>query len=309
MKIKLFIFLSLAGLMILNSSGPRIFSQERQANIRTEVDLVNVLFTVSDSHGQLIHGLKETDFQIFEDKKPQKIDFFSELGKETSLPLTIALIIDTSGSVKDKLDFEKETASEFFNEILRPKKDLALIIQFDAEVNLVQDFTQDPKVLLRALNTLKAGNATSLYDAVYLAAEEKLKNEIGRKVMVVITDGEDNKSKVKKEEAIEAAQKANAVIYGIGVQGSEGTNFFVLKSFAKETGGAFFSPQSKFTEIQAAFKSIGREIDGQYSLGYVSTNTKKDGTYRAIDLRCKSSGVKMKVRKGYYARKTAADRQ
>jgi VWFA-related protein len=303
MKNRLTVFSILTVLLVLASIGPRSFSQEPTATIRTEVSLVNVVFTLIDKQGKHLSGFKPTDFEVFEDKQPQKIEYFSEMGKGSDVPLTIALLIDTSASVIGTLDFEKATASEFFKEILRPAKDLALIMQFDSEVNLVQDFTQDQRTLTRALQRLEAGNNTALYDAIYLAAEEKLKKEIGRKVMVVITDGEDTGSKVRKTEAIEAAQRNDVVIYGIGVLGKEGTNFGVLKNFAKETGGAAFTPQAKFSEIQDAFKSIGREIQGQYSLAYFSTNQKKDGAYRAIDLRCKTRGIQIRARKGYYAPK------
>ena len=279
--------------------------QEPQTTIRAEVALVNVVFTAVDRDNRPIQGLKPDDFQILENRVPQKIEYFSAVGKGSEVPLTIALLIDTSGSVKDKLEFEKQTAAEFFREILRPEKDLALIIQFDSEVNLVQDFTQRQSDLLKALDSLKAGNSTALYDAVYLAAEEKLKGEVGRKVMVVITDGEDTSSKLRKEEAIEAAQKGDVLIYGIGVRSDEfGSNFGVLKKFAEETEGAFFSPRAKLAEIEEAFQAIGREIQGQYSLAYISTNRKRDGSFRSIDLRCKVRGVRIRARKGYYAPKS-----
>jgi len=122
--------------------------------------------------------------------------------------------------------------------------------------------------------------------------------------MVVITDGDDTSSKMKKEDAIQAAQRNDVLIYGIGVRGDEATNFGVLKKFAEETGGAFFSPRAKFSEIQEAFKAIGEEIQGQYSLAYSATNKKKDGTFRSIDLRCKVRGVRVRARKGYYAPKS-----
>jgi VWFA-related protein len=171
-------------------------------------------------------------------------------------------------------------------------------------VNLIQDFTQNQSDLLNALNHLEAGNSTSLYDAIYLAAEEKLKGETGRKVIVVITDGEDTSSKLRKEDAIEAAQKSDVLIYGIGVRSERfGSNFGVLKKFAEQTGGAFFSPHATLSEIQAAFRSIGEDLQGQYSLAYVSNNRKKDGTYRAIEIRCKVSNVRIRARKGYYAPK------
>jgi Ca-activated chloride channel family protein len=304
MRTRLFIFLIAA---LFTSSQPvvdKAYGQETPPVIRAEVALVNVVFTAEDGDGRPVRDLKAEDFQVFEDRIPQEIEYFSKMEENSQVPLTIALLIDTSGSVKEKLDYEKATAAEFFREILRPNKDLALIIQFDSDVNLVQDFTQNQEVLLSALNSLRAGNSTSLYDAIYLAAEEKLKNEIGRKVMVVITDGEDTASRVHKEEAIEAAQRSDALIYGIGVR-SPGyqSNFGVLKKFAEETGGEFFSPHARLDEIQAAFRSIGEDIRGQYSLAYSSTNKKKDGGFRAIKIRCRVRGVRIRAREGYYAPK------
>jgi len=289
--------------LLIHGFGPvHASGQDSQTIIRAEVALVNVVFTAVDRSGRPVRGLVPENFRIFENREEQKIEYFSELGGGSQVPLTIALLIDTSGSVKDKLEFEKTTAGEFFKEVLRPAKDLALIIQFDSEVNLVQDFTQNQDDLISAMKGLRAGNSTSLYDAIYLAAEEKLKHETGRKVMVVISDGEDTSSKLRKEEAIEAAQKRDVLIYGIGVRSDDfGSNFGVLKKFAEETGGAFFSPRARFEEIQAAFRSIGEELQGQYSLAYIPTNRKKDGSFRSIDLRSKTGGVRIRARKGYYA--------
>lgn len=286
----------LCGFLLLLSA---VDAQEPQITIRTEVGLVNIVFAAIDKDGRPVPGLKAEDFQVFDNKQPQEIEYFSDLGKESDVPLTIALLIDTSGSVKDSLEYEKTTAAEFFKETLRPKKDLALIIQFDSEVNLVQDFTQNYDDLLNGLDSLKAGNSTSLYDAVYLAAEEKLKHETGRKVMVIIADGEDNSSKVRKEEAIEAAQRSDVLIYGIGVQ-TENSSFRVLKKFAEETGGIFFSPHARPVEIREAFRSIGKDIQGQYSLAY-GLNAKKDGSFHSIEIRCKNRGARVRARKGYYA--------
>jgi VWFA-related protein len=306
MRVRLLVLLIIAAFGVWNLPDNKASGQERPPIIRAEVALVNVVFTAMDNREHSVQGLKADDFQLFEDRKPQKIEYFSELKEGSEVPLTIALLIDTSGSVKEKLDYEKTTAAEFFKEVLRPNRDLALIIQFDSEVNLVQDFTQNQNALLAALSSLRAGNSTSLYDAVYLAAEERLKGEIGRKVMVVITDGDDTASKVRKEDAIEAAQRSDALIYGIGVR-SEGYshNFGVLKKFAEETGGEFFSPRAKLEEIRTAFRSIGEDIRGQYSLAYTSTNQKKDGNFRSIDIRCRVRGVRIRARKGYYAPKAA----
>ena len=302
MRAARFLFCLCCVLLVFSVIGTEtggVSAQEPQTTIRTEVGLVNVVFTVIDKDGRPVPGLKADDFQVFDNKKPQKIEYFSDLGKSSDVPLTIALVIDTSGSVKDKLDYEKSTAAEFFKDILRPKKDLALIIQFDSEVNLVQDFTQSYNDLLNGLDSLRAGNSTALFDAVYLAAEEKLKHETGRKVMVVITDGDDTSSKVRKEEALEAAQRSDVLIYGIGVQ-TEDSSFRVLKKFAEETGGAFFSPHAKQAEIRDAFRSIREDIRGQYSLAY-GLNAKKDGSYHALDIRCTVGSVRVRARKGYYA--------
>jgi VWFA-related protein len=300
-RIPLFIFASFLVFAIVRLRTGVASDQQPQTTIRAEVALVNVVFTAMDRKGRTVTGLKADDFEVFDNKQPKKIEFFSELGKGSDVPLTIALLIDTSGSVKNMLGYEKTTAAEFFKEILRPKKDLALIIQFDSEVNLVQDFTQSYDALLDGLDSLVAGNSTSLYDAVFLAADEKLKYEAGRKVMVIVSDGDDTSSKVKKEEALEAAQKNDVLIYGIGVQSMD-SDFKALKKFAEETGGAFFSPRAGFAEIQTAFRSIGEDIQGQYSLAY-GLNDRKDGSFHTIDLRCKLSGVRIRARKGYYAPK------
>ena len=179
------LLLLLCGTFALAQVHPR---DQEPPTIRAEVALVNVIFTAVDKNGRHVPDLKTGDFMVFEDRIPQKVEYFSELGKGTDVPLTIALLIDTSGSVKSKLAYEKETAAEFFREVLRKGKDLALIIQFDSDVNLVQDFTDDPTRLINSLDSLEAGNSTALYDAIFLAADEKLKDETGRKIIVVITD-------------------------------------------------------------------------------------------------------------------------
>jgi VWFA-related protein len=295
------VLLLVSAIGIANGDGA---AQEPQTTIRTEVGLVNIFFTAIDKNGRPVAGLKADDFKLFDNGQRQKIEYFSELGKVSDVPLTIALLIDTSGSVKDKLEYEKATAAEFFQDMLRPQKDLALIIQFDSEVNLVQDFTQNYDYLLNGLQSLKAGNSTSLYDAVFLAADEKLKHETGRKVMVVIADGDDNASKVRKEEAIEAAQRNDVLIYGIGVQ-TDDSSFRVLKKFAEETGGAFFSPHAKQSEIQEAFHSIRQDIQGQYSLAY-GLSAKKDGSFHEVEIRSNVGQVRVRHRKGYYAPKATA---
>jgi VWFA-related protein len=302
--IRTLVVLAVAGCFLAASlSAPQATPQVPQATIKTEVALVNVVFSATDKNGKVVSGLKPEDFMISEDRKPQTIDYFNDWTKGSDIPLTVALLIDTSGSVKSKLDYEKRTAAEFFRNILRKNKDLALIIQFDSDVNLVQDFTQDPDRLTAALDSIRAGNSTALYDAIYLAVEEKLKQETGRKVIIIITDGTDTSSKIKEKEAIEVAQRNDTLIYGIGVRGTEMVSFDVLKRFAQDTGGSFYSPGFRLEEIRAAFRAIGEDLQGQYSLAYRSTNPQRDGAFRRIELRCKTPGINIRARKGYYAPK------
>jgi len=272
-----------------------------QVTIRTEVALVNVIFTATDRSGNSVSGLTASDFVVFEDGKPQKIEYFSDWTKGTEIPLTVALLIDTSASVRSKLEYEKVTAAEFFRNVLRKNRDLALIIQFDSDVNLVQDFTEDIDRLTSALDSLRAGNSTALYDAVFLAVDDKLKYETGRKVIVAITDGTDTSSRMSEKEALETAQRNDVLIYGIGVRGEALVSFGVLKRFADDTGGRFFSPEARIEELRDAFRAIGEDLKGQYSLAYRTTNEKRDGSFRKIELRSKIPGVRIRARKGYYA--------
>ncbi len=212
---------------------PANAGDENLPSIKVEVNLVNILASVRDKRGGLVANLGKDDFTVLEDGKPQEIKYFT---KETDLPLTIGLLIDVSRSQENLINVEQNAASEFFTQVLR-KKDEAFLISFGEESELLQDYTSSARALSSAMNGLRVSSAVSgisgmpgpvptisqprgtvLYDAVYLAANEKLKSEVGRKVIVVITDGVDEGSKVKIEEAIEAAQKADTVIYSIDYQ-------------------------------------------------------------------------------------------
>ncbi len=274
---------------------------EVKPTIKAEVALVNVVFSAFDRHDREVPGLNVGDFLVLEDRAPQMIQYFSTISKG-DIPLTIALLIDTSSSVRDKLDFEKETAAEFLRGAIRQQRDSALVIQFNSEVDLVHDFSHNPEDLIAAMKPLRAGGSTALYDAVFRAVGEKLRNASGRKVIVVISDGEDTASMTSEEATIEAAQKSDVLIYGMGIRSEEyRADFRVLKRFAKETGGRFFSLRAVPGEMRQAFQLIDRELSNQYSLAYTSTNTNWDGTYRSIELRCKRGGVRIRARKGYYA--------
>jgi len=275
-----------------------------QAVYKANVNLVNVIFNVSDKKKKFVTDLKQSDFEIYEDGAKQEILYFTNFNLGGEVPLTVALIVDTSGSVKDKLQLEIDTASEFLRKILRPNKDLALLMQFGSEVELIQDFTDDLRRLESGLESLRAGGGTALYDAIFLACNDKLKHEAGRKVIVVLSDGDDNQSKLKKGEAIAAAQKVDVLIYGIGVKSDIfPADFGVLRDFAKQTGGRFSVARTRFSELEEAFEGIHRDLQNQYAIAYSSTNQKQDGTFRKLEVRCKNKIFTVKTRSGYYAPK------
>ncbi len=272
-----------------------------QTIIKTEVALVNVVFSALDRRNRLVPGLNGGDFLVFEDRVPQTIQRFSA-ASGSDVPLTIALLIDTSASIRDMLDDEKQAAAEFLRGVVCKGKDLALLIEFNSEVNLVHDFTHNPEELIASMQSLRVGGSTALYDGVLFAVSEKLKSEMGRKVIVLITDGGDTVSNASQEAAIETAQQRDVLIYGIGFRSHYfDAKFEALTRLADETGGQFISPRATLGQMQDAFQSIRKELQAQYSLAYTSTNTNRDGSYRSIQVRCKRGGVQIRTRKGYYA--------
>ena len=282
--------------------------EEQAPIIRSRVDVVQVLCTVRDRQGRYVADLTRKDFEVYENGVKQSIDFFHYETGEDAQALTIVLLVDTSGSVKDKLRFEQEAATEFLKESLRENKDLAAVVQFDSEINLVQDFTHDYWRLEDAILDIRAGGATKLYDAIWLAVRELLQSEVGRKVLVILSDGADTQSQVDEKEAVRAAQEEDVIIYGIGVRSRTfRSNFGKLKKFAKATGGLFFNSKVNRQELRRAFSRINKEIKNQYSIGYVSKDRRRDGAFRKIELRVKRSGLKMNHRKGYYASEGSAE--
>lgn len=278
-----------------------------QFTIRVGVELVNVLFTVTDRNGRLVSGLGPDDFIVEEDGDVQEIRHFAS---ENELPLTLALLIDTSPSVRPVFSEEKRTAGQFLETILR-SQDLALVIGFDREVTLMQDFTESSRLLGSAIDDLEVGSGTSLYDAIYLAGDERLRHEAGRKAIILISDGEDTTSRIRKTESLISAHGADAVIYSIsntlprrgglfGLGGQRGGDIGTLRDLSEETGGAVFEldDDSDFEEI---FASIADELRSQYSLAYVSTNTAADGQYREIRIRPRDRDLRVRARRGYYA--------
>ncbi len=299
-------------------------SQEPLETFKAQVNVVNLFFNVKDKHGLLIPNLTKADFDVFEDGKPQTIKYFSA---ESNQPLTLGILIDTSPSQTRVLTIEQESCTEFLHSVLG-KKDLAFLINFDSDIDLDQDYTNNVRDLAHALNKLQIGGgsagggpvgigggpvpnnnprSTALYDAIYLAADEKLKNEVGRKAMIVFTDGQDEGSQVKIREAIEAAQKADTMAYVIliadrGFYGGFGySGDSDMRKLAQETGGRVIEVGNNQQKLREAFNQIQNELRSQYNLGYTPTNTKLDGSYRKVQVHTKSSDLKVQARQGYYA--------
>ncbi|MCU1285843.1 MAG: hypothetical protein JWO13_2193 [Acidobacteriales bacterium] len=302
---------------------PSNAEQGQNDTFRVDVSVVNIFFNVKDKHGMLIPNLKKEDFQILEEGQPQNIKYFTG---DTNLPLTLGMLIDTSGSQQRVLPMEQEVGGQFLNEVLRPK-DLAFVINFDVNVELVQDFTNSSKELRTAMNSVRinTGGAstgvpgmgggpiptssmprgTALYDAVFLASDEKLAREVGRKAMIILTDGEDVGSKLKIQDAIEAAQKADTICYVLliadrqfyGQMGYGGDR--AMHKLTEETGGRVIDVGSRPDKLKEAFDQVAAELRSQYSIGYSPTNQARDGKFRQIEIHTKSG--KVQARKGYYA--------
>jgi len=282
--------------------------------IKSEVSLVNVFATVRDKKKHIIPNLKKEDFHVFENDQEQKIAFFTN---ERALPITLALLIDTSGSEQNRLPAEQDAASRFLSQVLR-KGDEAMVISFDMDVDLLSDFTDDHGQLQRAIRraqvnaggpmitpgTLPSGpNGTHFYDAVYVACSEKLATEAGRKALVIITDAEDFGSKVRLEEAIEAAERTDAVVHVLLVHDpGYGTRPDVAKKMAQETGGRVIDVSSE-KHLQEAFDEIAEELRDQYTVSFYPTNPARDGKFRKIKVETSDKELKVLARKGYYAPK------
>jgi VWFA-related protein len=273
-------------------------------NIKVRVDLVNVLLTVTNKKNRLENGLGKEDFRVFEDDKPQTIRYFS---RETDLPLRIGVLVDTSASIRDRLRFEQEAAIEFLDTTLRPGKDLAFVEAFDVQPQMVQDYTDDLEKLSKAIRGLMSGGVTTLYDAIYLSCREKMlvfppPEPYLRRVIIIISDGEDNQSDHTREEALAMAQRAEVTLYAVSTSesGLLAHGDKVLRRLAEGTGGRAFFP-FKADETAADFREIARELRSQYSLAYVSTNRAHDGTFRNIAIKPLQKGLQVRARPGYFA--------
>jgi VWFA-related protein len=300
-------------------------SEETPETLQVNVNVVNVFCNVKDKRGALIADLKKDDFELYEDEAKQTIKYFSA---ETNQPLTMGILIDASGSQQRVIGMEQQVGGAFLQEVLRPK-DMAFLISFDVNVELLQDFTASARDLKRAMDRVKVNTGgspgggagpgigqgpfptssmprgTLLYDAIYLAAQEKLAREVGRKAMIILTDGADFGSRLKIQDAIEAAQKADAIVYVLliadrGFYGGGYSGDSEMKKLTKDTGGRVIEVGDEREKLQEAFDQIANELRTQYSLGYTPTNKKKDGGFRRLEIRSKPS-YKVQARRGYYA--------
>src|ERR1700751_4296328 len=298
-------------------------SQQPAETLKVNVNVVQLFFNVKDKRGTLIPNLKKEDFEIAEDGKPQTIKYFTA---ETNLPLPIGMMIDSSGSQRNVIDMEKEVGGAFLRQILTDK-DEAFVISFDITVDLLQDFTRDTKRLQAALNKAKVNvdyssggipgmgggpvpqhnsPGTLLYDAVYLSPHAMLSKEVGRKAMVLLNDGQDEGRELKIQDAIEAAQKADSIVYvllcadrgfygGFGYSGESD-----MRKLTEQTGGRVINVGNKFDKLKEAFDQIAKELRSQYNVGYVPTNLTLDGSYRKLEIKSKQN-YKIQARAGYYA--------
>lgn len=290
--------------------------------LKAQTNLVDIFITARGKHNDIISDLAKNDFKIYEDDQEQKVAYFD---LEKNLPLTLGILIDTSGSMQNILDAEQDTASRFVRDIMR-KGDEAMVISFDFDINLLADLTEDPSVLIRAIegtriNAVAAGvgitpgtvpagqnGGTDLYDAIYLACHDELIGQTGRKAIILLTDAEDTGSKLSLDDSIESAQKTNTVIHvlrlsdepfyfgmGIGYTGAS-----VARRMAAETGGREIEVRSE-KSLDKAFDEITEELRSQYVVGYYPTNTKRDGTFRQIKIQVDRPDTHLLYRKGYYA--------
>jgi VWFA-related protein len=293
-------------------------NQDNVETLKVNVNLVNVYFSVRDKNG-FITSLHKDDCSIYEDKALQKTKNFTQ---EKNLPLTIGILLDTSGSQIHVLPLEQQSGAEFLKDVLTPK-DEAFLISFDINVNLLSDYTNSPREIKRAIDSAEintgvstgsvTGNGrsggTHLYDAVYLAAHDKLHQEAGRKILVLLTDGGEQGSEETLKSATEAAQKANTIIYVIliadrGFYSGGGFGLYTgdrdMEQLATQTGGRVINVGNNGKKLEEAFDQIQDELRTQYLASFTPTNPKIDGTFRNLNITCQP-GQKIQARKGYYA--------
>src|SRR5579863_3042993 len=311
----------------VSTAPPPAPEEESTGTLKLNVNLVDLFFTVKNKSGQLVPHLTKDDCSVAEDKVPQTLKNFTA---ETHLPLTLGILLDTSGSQIDVLPLEQQAGSEFLQRVLK-SKDQAFLLSFDVNVDLLQDFTNSARMLTHAMDKAQINTAggnggsgipglgggtipihgtpkgTLLYDAIYLASNDKMAEQNGRKAMIILTDGDDQGSDHKIQEAIAAAQKSNTIVYIIliadtGFYGGFGySGYSAAKKISEESGGRLINVGSNGKKLDAAFQLIEEELRTEYLASYTPTNAKLDGTFRHISVQCKGDDMKVQVRRGYYA--------
>lgn len=272
--------------------------------IKKRVDEVNVLFIATNRHGKFVRDLNQSDFTILDDHKPPEA--ILNFKRETDLPIQMGLLLDTSASVNSRFDFEQAAAVAFFQHVIRPRFDQAFVMGFNGHGKLAQDFTDNVQLLDTGIHSLHSGGGTALYDAIFRACKDKLSLDHSdrpiRRAVIVISDGEDNQSEVSRAQAIEAAQRAEVIVYAISTNDSpmvlRGDK--VLELLADATGGRAFFP-SKMKDITNSFAAIEDELRSQYVVSYKPADFDADGRFRSIQISANKKDLEVRARRGYYA--------
>ena len=279
-----------------NPSGP-------EGKIVVEVPRVPLLFTVTDKKGRFITDLDQKDFKIFDNRKPQTILGFA---RESDLPLRIGILIDTSNSIRERFRFEQEAAIEFIKSVLKSQKDKAFLVRFDSAAELVVDFTHDAEKLAKGIRDQRPGGGTALYDALYFSCRDKLPEdsppEQFRRALVLLSDGDDNLSRMSREQALEMCHKAEASIFTISTNrsGVQLDGDKVLKRFSEQTGGLSFQP-FQASDMGQSFENIANELRHQYFLLYAPSPFVADGRFHEVEIRTSAKDLRVRCRRGYYA--------
>jgi VWFA-related protein len=281
--------------------------QDVGPTLKIGVNEVNLIFTVTDKKGHYIPNLKQSDFALLDDQKaPEKITSFRQ---QINLPLRVGIVIDASTSIRSRFHFEQQSATEFLLQILKARSDRAFVMGFDVTPTVTADWTNNVDALETGISRLRPGGGTAMFDAVYTGCRDKLLDvsrgqEPVRKAMVLISDGDDNQSRVHLDEAIKMCQRAETIVYAISTNWtpSRGRGDQVLTQLASDTGGQVFFPPS-VEEMSTSFKNIEEELRSQYSLTYTPADFKQNGAFRPIYLYCNDRRYIARTRKGYFAPK------
>lgn len=303
MKAVLLFFLSWAPVLAQAPKRPATPVTGPDAKIVVEVPRVPLLFTVTDKKGRFLTDLAQNEFKVFDNRKPQQILAFN---RESNLPLRIGVLVDTSNSIRDRMRFEQEAAIEFIKGVLREENDKAFLVSYDTSAELVVDFTRDMERLAKGVRGLRAGGGTALYDAIYFACRDKLPEdsppEQFRRALVILGDGDDNQSRVSREQALEMCHRAEAVIFTISTNrsGMQLDGDRVLQRYSEQTGGLSLHP-FRAEDLGQSFENIANELRHQYFLLYAPSPFVADGRFHEVEIKTTAKDVRVRARKGYFA--------